>query len=279
MFVDREDCLLAVLNETSAWVEAELVAASLGGFSWRERVRVGLSIVLSFLDREPELARLCVVGSARGGQRVLVWREQILAQLIVVVDEGRLVSGRAAQIPALTAEGTVGAVLAVVQRRLLDNRDGSLSGLLNELTSMVVLPYLGHAKAARELKQKQPSGVSRSVRLDGAGRRSSYPSPAYHAGEDPLADIPMRLTYRTARVLEAIAAHPGSSNRFIGEHADIHDQGQVSKLLARLKGLGLLANSGNGHAKGEANAWQLTDLGERVTEQLSLDTDLPEERA
>ena len=83
----------------------------------------------------------------------------------------------------------------------------------------------------------------------------------------------MRLTYRTALVLQATAAHPGASNRLIGEHSDIYDQGQISKLLGRLKGLGLLQNGGAGQAKGEPNAWRLTELGERVTEQLALDTD------
>ena len=81
----------------------------------------------------------------------------------------------------------------------------------------------------------------------------------------------MRLTYRTARVLQAAAANPGASNRRIGEQADIYDQGQISKLLARLLRIGLLANTGRGHANGEPNAWSLTPLGERVAQQLSLD--------
>ena len=84
----------------------------------------------------------------------------------------------------------------------------------------------------------------------------------------------MRLTYRTARVLEVTAQHPGASNRAISEVADIHDQGQISKLLGRLQRLGLLQNGGEGHAKGEANAWSLTPLGERVTEQLAPGTSL-----
>src|SRR6202453_817102 len=269
LFVDREDCLFAIMDETRAWVAAELVAADLDELSWRERVRNGLWIVLSFFDREPELARLCVVQSARGSQRVLEWREQILEQVIAMVDEGRLQSERAAQVPPLTAEGVVGAVIAIVQRRLQEITGGSLSELQNELTSIIVLPYLGRARADRELKH-QLGGVDFSLRPDTAAKKTSHPRPAYHAGEDPLAEIPMRLTYRTARVLEAVAAHPGSSNREIGERADIFDQGQVSKLLARLKRLGLLANSGNGQSKGEANAWRLTELGERVTRQLSL---------
>jgi hypothetical protein len=90
--------------------------------------------------------------------------------------------------------------------------------------------------------------------------------------EDPLSEVPMRLTYRTARVLQTAAQFPGASNRLIGEGAGITDQGQVSKLLARLHRLGLLTNTGEGQARGERNAWKLTLLGERVIEQLSLDT-------
>ena len=80
----------------------------------------------------------------------------------------------------------------------------------------------------------------------------------------------MRLTYRTARVLECIAAQPGVSNRQVAERAGISDQGQVSKLLARLERLGLTSNTGEGHAKGEPNAWKLTPLGARVAQRLSM---------
>jgi hypothetical protein len=38
-----------------------------------------------------------------------------------------------------------------------------------------------------------------------------------------------------------------------------------------------LENTGNGHAKGEANAWHLTGLGERVTQQLALNTDVDQD--
>ena len=80
----------------------------------------------------------------------------------------------------------------------------------------------------------------------------------------------MRLTYRTARVLEGVAERPGASNREVAERAGIHDPGQVSKLLARLERLGLLANTGEGHAKGEPNAWSLTPKGTRVVQRLGV---------
>ena len=89
---------------------------------------------------------------------------------------------------------------------------------------------------------------------------------------DPLADLPMRLTYRTARVLEGIAEHPGASNREAGDYAGIPDPGQVSKLLARLERLGLLAN-GTVRAKGEPNAWALTAKGVVVAQNIRMHTE------
>jgi hypothetical protein len=131
---------------------------------------------------------------------------------------------------------------------------------------MIVLPYLGPAVAGKERDRSVPSSV-----LEVSTAPQDAPTGA--AAEDPLKDVPMRITYRTARVLQSVAANPGASNRLIGEHADTYDQGQVSKLLGRLQRLGLLVNEGGGQAKGEPNAWSLTALGESVTQQLALDID------
>jgi DNA-binding PadR family transcriptional regulator len=74
----------------------------------------------------------------------------------------------------------------------------------------------------------------------------------------------MRLTYRTLRVLTAISEQPGASNREVAVHAEVADQGQISKLLARLERLGLIQNTGEGQPSGEPNAWLLTSRGEEI---------------
>ncbi len=215
--------------------------------------------ILSFLEREPALARVCVFQALRGGPQLLGRREEILAGLADVVDEGRFEGGaRGGGCTPLTAEGIVGAAFAIVYARLLRGERDPLTGLLGELMGMVVLPYLGAAAARRELARPVPAG---SVRA------SARPAVAAGAVGDPLQGVSMRLTYRTARVLEGVAKLPGASNREVAERAGVQDPGQVSKLLARLERLGLLTNTGEGHAKGEPNAWSLTPLGERVTAQ------------
>jgi hypothetical protein len=181
------------------------------------------------------------------------------------VDEGRGESARAADVTPLTAEGLVGAAFAIVYARLLRGEQRPLTELLGELMGMIVLPYLGPAAARRE--HARPV-----VAILPASPSSSPVAP--RGGRDPFEGVPMRLTYRTARVLLAIAelsaGGASPSNRAVGDRASVHDPGQISKLLRRLEGLGLLQNTGAGHAKGEPNAWMLTAKGEQVAQSVRL---------
>jgi len=267
LFDNREECFTELLEHVVGMIESEVARADLDGLPWRERVRGGLWAILCFFDREPALARVCVVQALRGGPRVLKRREEILARMALVLDEGRDESARAGETAALMSEGLVGATFSIVYARLLRGECDPLSGLLNELMGMIVLPYLGPAAARRErvrelpvrLQCSEPSGPEipgRPVPRSGFFWPDGTPGPA------------MRLTYRTARVLACIAERPGVSNRMVADHAGVTDQGQISKLLARLERLGLIANSGEGHTKGEPNAWTLTRTGGRVVRGL-----------
>lgn len=93
---------------------------------------------------------------------------------------------------------------------------------------------------------------------------------------DPPDETPLRLTYRTMRTIEVIGGQPGLSNSQLSERVGIVDQGQISKLLARLARRGLIENTGDGHGgPGAGNAWQLTAEGElfkrRIDASLSFD--------
>jgi len=270
LFANREECVAAVLEDAARRIGAEIARAGLEDRPWRERVRGGLWAILSFLDREPVLARVCVVQALCGSQGVLERREEILQGLARVLDEGRAEGARGAECPPLIAEGLVGAAFAIVHARLLRGEQEPLTSLQGELMGMIVLPYLGPAAARRERRATRAFSSGRKSRFAGPGQPESPTRLADSCVStgDPLEGIPMRLTYRTARVLENVAAHPGVSNRMVAEYAGITDQGQVSKLLARLERLGLLQNTGEGHARGERNAWSLTDRGVQVTQTI-----------
>jgi DNA-binding MarR family transcriptional regulator len=253
----------AVFEDVLALIEGELAGAELGGLPWRERVRLGLWTILSFCEREPMMARVCVVHSLQGDAKLLARREALLARLAAILDDGRGESPGAARATPLTAEGLVGAALSILYSRLLRERQQPLTDLLGELMGLIVLPYLGAGTATRERARPVPAPVS----LPGSSRRGDERFAA-----DPLEDISIRLTYRTMRVLECVAAQPGASNRQLGALAGVPDQGQMSKLLSRLERLRLLENTREAGARGEANVWRLTARGLQVTQTIGLDT-------
>jgi AcrR family transcriptional regulator len=251
LFEDREDCFLATFDEVVARASVPVLAAYRAESRWRERIRAGLLALLVFFDEEPALARFCVVEALAAGPRALERRGELVDVLVRVVDGGRGERPtRAPDPPPLAAEGAVGAVLAVIHRRLVLGGQAPLTDLLGSLMGAIVMPFQGGAAAQRELHLPAPS---------------LKPNPARHYG-DPLEGLEMRITYRTVRVLIAIASVPGASNREIATAAGIQDQGQVSKLLTRLEHLGLVHNEGVGPAKGAPNAWALTAKGHRVEE-------------
>lgn len=286
VFDDFEDCFLAALDQSLARVSRYVLDVYDPAEKWRTRMRAGLAGVLEFLDDEPAMGRLCIVETLGAGPRVHKRRSAILDVIVAAVDEGRGESRSAASLPPLTGEGVVGGALSVLHTRLLTMRPGapqggpplaasaresarhargssgsgaeraserrdSLLSLTGALMAMIVLPYLGSAAAAKEAARPTPERRSQPRRVSG----------------DPLRDLEMRLTYRTVRVLLAIAANSGTSNRQVGADAGIDDQGQISKLLARLERLGLVQNNGAGNVRGAPNAWSLTKRGREV-EQL-----------
>jgi AcrR family transcriptional regulator len=282
LFDSGEDCFLAVFEEAvtraSRVAREASAAATTAPGTWRERVRAGLGALLIFFEEEPALGRLLVVDALGAGPKVLECRAGVLETLADVVDRGgaEAKSGRgkassrsSSSSRRLTAEGTVGAVLAVIHARMTrQDEHWALSELLNPLMGMIVLPYLGQAAAAKEFARLSPKG-SRS-RASSSRRAVTSARNGRHRGAppDPLEGLDMRLTYRTLMVLSVIAAEPGASNRRVGEGAGIHDQGQISKLLGRLCKLGLIQNSGAGQPKGESNAWTLTERGQEVQRAL-----------
>jgi AcrR family transcriptional regulator len=253
LFTDREDCFLAAFDEAVARARRYVLDSHDPGVRWVDRVRGALVGLLSFLDVERGAGRFLIVCSSGAGVLVLERRRVLLAEVVAVVDEGRMESKAGGGLPPLTAEGVVGGVLSVLHSRLLEERPGRLVELTGSLMSLIVLPYLGAGAARREIARAVPKGLGRKVG-----------SPAH----DLLRELDMRLTYRTVRVLMAVADNPGGSNRRLADGAGIGDQGQISKLLRRLDGLGLIANTGAGVIRGAPNSWVLTAKGREVQSAL-----------
>jgi AcrR family transcriptional regulator len=210
-----------------------------------ERIRAALSAVLSFVDEQPSWARFLILEPPVAASGVSERRQRALRTLARALDRETSQTTFRSELhdsPALAADLAVGGVFSVLRTRLLARSTEPVACLTDSLLSFVLTPY--HSSGDSFGADRTRNGwTGRRARREGA---------------------PLRTTYRTTRVLNAIGASPRSSNRGIAEAAGMSDEGQTSKLLRRLERHGLVENVGLGQPYGEANAWLLTAYGERV---------------
>jgi hypothetical protein len=292
LFESAEDCYLATFDEGLARLSYAVAEASRREHAWLGRLRSGLVALLGFLDDEPGWGRVLLLDARAAGAAALRCEQRVLGVLTHLLDDGSpQASGELAPSPQLTAELVAGGAFAVIRARVRardEETDGACTGAMSRvggeredagyggavhrlraernverrgekgayagaslvelapsLMSFMVRPYLGEAVARAELTgARAPVEPARSVAL------------------------PIRATHRTTLVLRAIGAAPGSTNRQVADAAGLVDDGQASKLLARLQRHGLIENVGIGAARGEPNAWLLTGEGQRALELL-----------
>lgn len=249
-FSDVEDCIHAALELLLESAAARIAAAYGSRENWRDGVRAALEVLFALADRHRGLARVCVLESLAGGPRLRALRRRALTSAGEAIERAALGAGARRPSP-LTAEALPGAIAELLHARLEAGGPEPLSELTAPCMAIIVLPYLG-ARAAREELARRPGSA------DGL-HECALPPRRTPAGSG------LRVTYRTVRVLSAIAEHPGACNRAIARRAGISDQGQTSKLLKRLAARRLIENTASDHS---ANAWWLTDLGREFVAQL-----------
>jgi hypothetical protein len=101
-------------------------------------------------------------------------------------------------------------------------------------------------------------------------RRPPQHGPGGGRGETPNPAIPGALrdprAHRSRACVQYLACHPGASNSEIAKGVGIEGHAQISRLLARLRDLGLVEKRPG--ALGHPNAWLLSARGEGVARAL-----------
>ena len=247
LFGNREACMLAVVEHAVAMAAEATVPAYEAQCDWPQAIRAALVALLELMEAERELATLALEYLGGGFARNPEFRGRVFERASAVIDQGRLLAKPGSELSPLTAEMVLGGALAAIGRRL--RAGGAVMEMASPLMWMIVLPYLGPAAARRELRKPAPKAAA-ATRAESA--------------RDALDGLEMRMTSRTASVLAAVAERRGRNNLEISERVGMMDQGQMSKLLKRLAGLGLVENTGGGQPRGEGNSWHLTATGRRV---------------
>jgi AcrR family transcriptional regulator len=249
VFANRSECFAAVIDAIFARACSVVSTAYGAESSWLAATRSGLHSLLWLIDDEPRLARIWFVDAMAGSEAVHECKAEAIAKLAAAVDVGRGMAGDRRQPSRLTAEATVGGISQLIHTRVVSGDQAPFVELLGPCMYLIVLPYLGVARAAAELRRKPPA------------QKPPRKAPERQRARATLRDLNLRVTYRTIKALDAIREQPGASNRTVAEEAGIKDQGQVSKLLSRLERLELIENRGVGPDRGAANAWHINPRG------------------
>jgi AcrR family transcriptional regulator len=260
IFKDLDSCVLAVLRQVASRSTARMSKAFADEDSWQDGVLAALAALLESLDREPLLARVCLLEMLAGSPEVLEHRARELAALNPLVDVGRKQSRTNGGLVELAAEASVASVAGILHTRLVTGEAPPFIGLLGQLVGLVVCPYLDPYEVVTEVKR----GEALAEKI--AERHALSSSP-------PLAPVklPAALShpgaYRARSCVIYIAANPGTSNKQIAAGIDVPHLGQVSELLARLASGGLLRKHAGG--AGRPNQWWLTPQGEQIAQALA----------
>jgi AcrR family transcriptional regulator len=259
LFENLETCILAVLTQVASRSTALMSKAFAREARWQDGVLAALAALLMSLDREPLLARVCLLETLAGSPTVLEHRARELALLNPLVDVGREQAHTNREPPELTAEASVASVAGILHTRLVTGEAPPFIGLLGQLMGLVVAPYLDPDEVAREIErgegrarviaQKRPFGLS-SPQI-----RVQLPAGLSHPG-----------AYRARSCVIFLAANPAASNKAVAAGIGVSSLGQVSELLKRLAGTGLLIKHSGG--AGRPNAWYLSSHGEQLAQAL-----------
>jgi AcrR family transcriptional regulator len=250
VFADRHDCFGAVFEHISARGLAAVNHACAGEGDWLLATRSGLGALLAFIDEQPVLSRIWFVESLAGHTEVLRRRVRVLARAADAIHLGS--SHVRDSPPPLVAEATVGGIADIIHARFVGASQEPFTALNGPLMYLITLPYLGLARASSELHRAPSCAPRRKIFAQPQGTDLSSPDNNRRK---------VRLTYRTIRTLGAISDRPGASNLEVSMRCGIRDQGQISKLLTRLAGHGLIENRGLGQTVGVSNAWYITPRG------------------
>jgi AcrR family transcriptional regulator len=258
LFDGLDDCLIAIMDVTMERACVLLDEAFAREGSWYQRLRWALAAVLEFLDAEPGLARVSIVHVLAAGPAVLEHRERTIDMFYRRVAAGIGVDPHSA-LP-LAFESVMATVLGVIHRRLVTNDPQPLLALLGPLMGSIVGPYLNAGAVVGEIEK----GNQLARRMLGERESEASHRPEIIAIPDVLL---ASGAHRARSCLLYVAAEPGASNREVARGIDVTHQGQISALLRRLGGLGLLAKHSRG--PGHPNAWSVTDYGALVAQAIS----------
>ena len=169
-FDDKEHCFLLAFDFAAERMRARLTAAEMEDEEgWHTRLQATLAGLLSFVASEPDAARTLIVEARGANQTALLRHNALFDDLAACIDEG-LRDDPSGMANAITAEGLVAGIEAVLYARLNYGETSEVEALLPALMS-----FAAPGPADRVVAGAASSGTSGSP-VGGTPEVASLPS-------------------------------------------------------------------------------------------------------
>jgi len=150
-FDDREAAFLTLIDtaikRTAGRVE-EAYEREEG--PWPDRVGAALGALFEDVAAHPNAARAVLVEAVAAGPEAAARHEAALKRLAPLLQPGRELNPRQAELPKSLEETLAGGIVWVLSQRLIAGEAAKLRALLPETLEFVLRPYVGEDEAARE---------------------------------------------------------------------------------------------------------------------------------
>ncbi len=194
-FRGKYDCFISTWQEMNEECMEEMLAAYNSERDWPDRLRAVAFGVARALRHDPARACFCVEVLA-AGDAARARRDMTMRVVASLIDAGRKEMDDPDSVPHTTAEALAGSVYGQVFSLVVRDRLDELPGLVPQLMSAVVMPYLGVDAALEELQrgfEESDERYRRSVEKPSvSGRDGNVPSgtgePSPDEGGGPSSD-------------------------------------------------------------------------------------------
>ncbi|MGA7703503.1 MAG: TetR/AcrR family transcriptional regulator [Solirubrobacteraceae bacterium] len=143
-FPNKEECLLAVIDEFAAEAHDAVKRATRNDETWPEAVHKGVEALIGYCAAHPGLVKLSFIDLFDAGNGMVGRVSGVLDGFIRVMTKGIPEPQRA---PEVTAEAIMGAIWAILASYAPHDRLRYLPCLVDHLSFLILAPYIGARNA------------------------------------------------------------------------------------------------------------------------------------
>lgn len=140
IFADKESCFMAAYQEAAEHVAALVQGACRLGGTPEMRIENGLRAMLEFAEREPHVARMCIVEAMAAGEQARGRRAETMEQLTGLVADGIEERCENREEALLRARVFTGGVHEMVYDALARGRAEGISDMAEEVVASYLAP-------------------------------------------------------------------------------------------------------------------------------------------